>query len=233
MNRLLRRLRGRVGRLLSLDGFSAAVEVLSAPQRVPVTQPAALRLRLTNTGPRAWAAGGPFPVRVGYRWLWSDGRPIDDAQRTPLPARLAPGGRLELDGAVLPPNTAGEYTLAIDLVREGVGWCRSAGARAEVRVQGHRASGADDAFDYLDLYARTDLERDWWTIVGPASREEFESLGRIKLRFLTEHGLTPESRVLDVGCGTGQLAAPLVGYLSDRGRYCGTDIAPEAVAFCR
>lgn len=88
-------------------------------------------------------------------------------------------------------------------------------------------------FDYVRLYARTDLERDHWTVVGPASREEFEALGRAKLRDLIEQGLTPSSRVLDVGCGTGQLTAPLADYLAEGGSYCGTDVAAEAVAFCR
>lgn len=87
-------------------------------------------------------------------------------------------------------------------------------------------------FDYRRLYAAADLGRDHWSIVGPASRAEYEALGRAKLRDLIEQGLTPRSRVLDVGCGTGQLAGPLLDYLDEDGTYCGTDVAPEAVAYC-
>src|SRR5262249_40351917 len=54
-----------------------------------------------------------------------------------------------------------------------------------------------------------------------------------KLHDLIEQGLTPTSHVLDVGCGTGQLTAPLADYLAAEGVYCGTDVAPEAVAFCK
>jgi len=50
---------------------------------------------------------------------------------------------------------------------------------------------------------------------------------------LTRYGLTPDACVLDVGCGTGQMADALAGYLSDRGAYYGTDIGAEAVDFCR
>jgi len=88
-------------------------------------------------------------------------------------------------------------------------------------------------FDYRKAYSRVDLERDHWSIVGPASREEFEALGRGKRQLLLDLGLTPQSRLLDVGCGTGQLTAALLDFLQPPGWYCGTDIAPEAVAFCR
>ena len=88
-------------------------------------------------------------------------------------------------------------------------------------------------FDYARLYSRADLSRDHWSIVGPSSREEYEALGRAKLHDLIEQGLTPTSRILDVGCGTGQLTAPMTHYLDEAGVYCGTDVAPEAVAFCR
>jgi len=88
-------------------------------------------------------------------------------------------------------------------------------------------------FDYRAAYRRADLGRDYWSIVGPASREEFEQLGRGKRQVLIDLGLTPSSRVLDIGCGTGQLTEALLDFLGPDGLYCGTDIAPEAVAFCR
>jgi SAM-dependent methyltransferase len=105
-------------------------------------------------------------------------------------------------------------------------WARSLARRAARRLTASR-------FDYVRLYAAADLERDHWTVVGPSSREEFTQLGRGKLNALIEHGLTPSSRVLDVGCGTGQLTEPLAEYLGPEGAYCGTDVAAEAVAFCK
>jgi ubiquinone/menaquinone biosynthesis C-methylase UbiE len=50
---------------------------------------------------------------------------------------------------------------------------------------------------------------------------------------LIDLGLTPDAKILDVGCGTGLLAASLHDFLSAKGRYVGADISPEAIAFCR
>jgi len=90
-----------------------------------------------------------------------------------------------------------------------------------------------DATYYQSAYRKADLERDYWSIVGPASAEEFRALGEGKRELLIERGLQPTSRLLDVGCGTGQLTAALEDYLSPAGVYVGTDIAVEAVEFCR
>lgn len=48
---------------------------------------------------------------------------------------------------------------------------------------------------------------------------------------LTDRGLRPEHRVLDIGCGIGNLAIGLKEYL--RGGYDGVDIHPEAIAWCQ
>jgi SAM-dependent methyltransferase len=102
-----------------------------------------------------------------------------------------------------------------------------------MRVLGRCRRWLGRGFDYRTAYRRADLDRDYWTIVGPASKEEFESLGRGKLQALIELGMGPDARVLDVGCGTGQLTETLLGYLSPDGLYYGTDLTQEAVAFCR
>lgn len=44
-------------------------------------------------------------------------------------------------------------------------------------------------------------------------------------------GLRSSDRVLDVGCGTGRVAVPLLGYL-DSGSYEGLDVHPEVVRWC-
>lgn len=48
---------------------------------------------------------------------------------------------------------------------------------------------------------------------------------------LISRGLQPEHRVLDIGCGIGNLAIGLREYL--RGGYDGVDIHPEAIAWCQ
>jgi SAM-dependent methyltransferase len=101
-------------------------------------------------------------------------------------------------------------------------------ARAARKVR--RLAGRQD---YRHWYATRNLERDYWRIVGPTTKEEYDRLSAIKLQLLIDLGLTPQAKVLDVGCGTGLLTAALHEYLSECGCYHGTDISPEAVAFCR
>ena len=45
-------------------------------------------------------------------------------------------------------------------------------------------------------------------------------------------GLTPQSDVVDVGCGIGRIARPLAGYLTT-GRYAGFDVDPRGIAWCQ
>jgi SAM-dependent methyltransferase len=45
-------------------------------------------------------------------------------------------------------------------------------------------------------------------------------------------GLTPSSRVLDVGSGMGRLAAAMSSFLDETGSYVGLDILPDAVKWC-
>ncbi len=93
-------------------------------------------------------------------------------------------------------------------------------------------SGAVD-IDYLDAYATADLNRDYWTVTGPGTRDEYDRLSQVKLRILVDQGLKPDSRLLDVGCGTGQLAQACQEFLTDDGRYFGVDVGETGVEFCR
>jgi SAM-dependent methyltransferase len=61
----------------------------------------------------------------------------------------------------------------------------------------------------------------------------FPQVGREFLGYFTElGGLTPNQRILDIGCGPGRMAIPLTGFLSPSGRYDGIDDWPEAISWC-
>ena len=44
--------------------------------------------------------------------------------------------------------------------------------------------------------------------------------------------LTPGEKVLDIGCGIGRMAFPLLEYLDDRGGYEGFDTFPVGIKWC-
>jgi SAM-dependent methyltransferase len=70
---------------------------------------------------------------------------------------------------------------------------------------------------------------------GSTSHEQFRSLGENFVSyFLLNHArLTPQDRVLDIGCGLGQKARPLTRFLSAAGSYDGIDVVPTAIEWCR
>ena len=61
---------------------------------------------------------------------------------------------------------------------------------------------------------------------------DFVSVGDDFLKQLIAHGLTPNMRVLDVGCGQGRMARPLVSYLKG-GTYDGFDIVKSGIEWCQ
>lgn len=61
---------------------------------------------------------------------------------------------------------------------------------------------------------------------------DFVSVGDNFLKQLIAHGLTPDMRILDVGCGQGRMARPLVEYLED-GTYDGFDIVKSGIDWCQ
>ncbi len=61
---------------------------------------------------------------------------------------------------------------------------------------------------------------------------DFVIVGSAFMKIFKRHGLAPEMDVLDVGCGQGRLARPLVGFL-ESGTYQGFDIDKSGIEWCQ
>jgi SAM-dependent methyltransferase len=65
------------------------------------------------------------------------------------------------------------------------------------------------------------------------ARDDYAEVARRLFEVLVEtSGLRPGERVLDVGCGTGRVAAPLIDHLRPDGSYEGFDRDPSRIAWC-
>lgn len=217
---------------LASPDLRAMVEVVRGCPVAEAGRAFGITLKVTNHSPLAVGADGAHPVGVTVRWESATGAPVDDPVGfTPLPRVVWPGEVLTAPFAVKAPTYLGDYVATFALAQRGGPGFEAVGptARFDMAV----THPFDAGFNYRDIYAKADLSRDHWSASGPQSAAEFERLKPLKLDLLKTVGLTPDGRLLDVGCGTGLLAAAAEGFLSDRGAYVGTDLAPEAVEFCR
>lgn len=62
---------------------------------------------------------------------------------------------------------------------------------------------------------------------------DFRAIGEGLASLLVRHGLQPQHRVLDIGCGVGRVAIPLTHVIASQGSYDGFDIVKRWVRWCR
>jgi SAM-dependent methyltransferase len=66
------------------------------------------------------------------------------------------------------------------------------------------------------------------TAVGDLDAKRSRRIGRLQFDYLIEHGLAPEHRILEIGCGNLRAGKHLVRYLKP-GNYYGIDISQEVL----
>jgi ubiquinone/menaquinone biosynthesis C-methylase UbiE len=217
---------------LAESAAKAAIHALSPAVVADRGTPFRFAIRLVNHGSAIWSGQGSHPVHLRGRWLTSRKQPTDIADHMiSLPRMLRPGESIDITQTATAPAAVGQYLFEWQPVQiNGPSFVvKPRAAMIDVQV----TAPATEEIDYHKVYATAELNDDYWTVVGPPTQAEFHRLSHVKREQLIEQGLTPDSWVLDVGCGTGQLAAGLIDYLSDRGGYVGTDCGPEAIAFCQ
>lgn len=190
-----------------------------------------VELAVTNHSPTAlhWRN----KAGVGVRWQTYRGDPVEVVghQFSPILRPLWPGETRRDWFNFGVPDSLGDYRAEFAVVEKNGPAFDVVGDRAILDVA--VSHPLDHGFNYHDIYGRADLSQDFWTASGPPTKAEFDRLAPIKLKLLTDLGLTRDGRLLDVGCGTGLLATAAEGFLTARGAYFGTDLAKEAVEFCR
>ena len=216
------------------DGVSGWLTVLAFETDLRVSGCAPFSISVTNDGIRVWPS-----VRLVLRWTGKEpdgGELILSDQIAAELSLLAPGKSQVLETSVpVPVNSVRDLDIAFHLMAaDGTYWLpKDLPALLRRHISGQSAENVPADFDYEAMYRTVDLQQDWWTPVGPATRAEYESLGRAQCESLVALGLGPNARVLDIGCGTGRLTEALAPILSPEGLYYGTDVAEEAVQFCR
>ena len=73
----------------------------------------------------------------------------------------------------------------------------------------------------------------WLRFEGPRDQDWRRSGESVKEQLVELTGLTPDSRVLDVGSGNGRVAMALTGVLRPPGSYDGLEIVKPGVVWCR
>jgi SAM-dependent methyltransferase len=104
---------------------------------------------------------------------------------------------------------------------------------ASQALDGEMADSGDEDIERLAGYIR----RNRFLPIPPSEKNfvgdgDFIAVGVEFLKWFVRIGeLTPQDRVLDIGCGIGRMALPLTQFL-DTGTYDGVDVATEGVEWC-
>ena len=201
------------------------ISVRTAPPLMEADAPATWVVRVENHSRTVWNAA----VCLRSTWVARSGRDHGLPVVTRLPRTLLPGDWADVPVAVKGPPAPGDFALRWELV---VGDAPPALALDPIPTPVTFPRATD--IDYHHVFRTADLNANsWWVVGAYHTEDEYKKSSAARRVMLIEQGLTPDSRVLDVGCGTGQMAMALEPYLSERGAFFGTDIGKEAIDFCR
>ncbi len=83
-----------------------------------------------------------------------------------------------------------------------------------------------DHVSYYRAVMKSDAARSAEDAVGSATHDRWLALGQMQFDYLVKHGLKPQDRMLEIGCGNLRAGWRFIDYL-DTGNYYGTDISPD------
>lgn len=102
---------------------------IEIPSRVAPSSTCSVNITVKNTGTETWNKDGKKPVCISYHWKNANGTVVPDGLRTCLPYNVGPGETISSGALIKSPDQVGNYTLVIDLVKEGVCWFETEGAK--------------------------------------------------------------------------------------------------------
>ena len=97
--------------------------------------------------------------------------------------------------------------------------------RRRIRDAWLRAHSPDHV-SYYRAVMRSDAARSREGAVGSHTHESWLELGQLQFDYAVSHGLKPDMRMLEVGCGNLRAGRLFIEYL-DAGHYYGLDISPD------
>ncbi|MGW5658686.1 class I SAM-dependent methyltransferase [Streptomyces sp. NPDC003758] len=83
-----------------------------------------------------------------------------------------------------------------------------------------------DHVGYYRAVMASDTRRNPEAAVGSKTHDRWLALGQMQFDYLVEHGLRPDHRMLDIGCGNLRGGWRFISHL-DTGNYYGIDISPD------
>jgi SAM-dependent methyltransferase len=107
--------------------------------------------------------------------------------------------------------------------------------RHPAKIVGYARRGSRDAWlrlrsaDHVSYYRavmRSDAARSRTGAVGSHTHESWVQLGQLQFDYAVDHGLKPDMRMLEIGCGNLRAGRLFIDYLHT-GNYYGLDISPE------
>ncbi|PJF34885.1 MAG: hypothetical protein CUN49_13385 [Candidatus Thermofonsia Clade 1 bacterium] len=115
-------MRGQNAFRFDVSPYQAKWLLKIAPGEIRARQQFVIEADVQNIGSALWLpiSQSEFGVNVAYRWHY--GAQMSEWGRLPLPQTVPPGQSVQLRLILQAPERAGEHTLELDLVREGVTW---------------------------------------------------------------------------------------------------------------
>jgi SAM-dependent methyltransferase len=83
-----------------------------------------------------------------------------------------------------------------------------------------------DHVSYYRAVMRSDTAKSAAAAVGSKTHDSWLKIGQMQFDYLVSHGLKPDMRMLDIGCGNLRAGRLFIDYL-DAGNYYGNDISPD------